>query len=58
MALKLTGTPKSSCTLKVLLTLAEKGISNYEFINTDLMKGEQKAGIWLPLHVPYMCLLS
>ncbi|PKK45362.1 hypothetical protein CI102_9957 [Trichoderma harzianum] len=42
MALKLTGTPKSSCTLKVLLTLAEKGISNYEFIDIDLMKGEQK----------------
>lgn len=52
MALKLTGTPKSSCTLKVLLTLAEKGISNYEFLNIDLMKGEQKAGIGFLLHVP------
>ncbi|UKZ53279.1 hypothetical protein TrVGV298_007071 [Trichoderma virens] len=42
MALKLIGTPKSSCTLKVLLTLAEKGISDYRFIDIDLMKGEQK----------------
>ncbi|KAL6885696.1 putative glutathion S-transferase II, GST-II [Trichoderma evansii] len=52
MALKLTGTPKSSCTLKVLLTLAEKGVSNYQFIDMDLMKGEQKASkTSLPSHL-------
>lgn len=42
MAITLIGNVKSSCTLKVLLTLAEKGITNYKFVSVDLERGEQK----------------
>jgi glutathione S-transferase len=42
MALTLIGNPKASCTVKVLLTLAEKGITDYNFNSVDLGKGEQK----------------
>jgi hypothetical protein len=44
MALTLIGYQKSLCTLKVLLTLADKGITDYKFVNVDLENGEQKAG--------------
>ncbi|NOK37559.1 glutathione S-transferase family protein [Corallococcus exercitus] len=39
--MKLYGNPMSTCTRKVLTVLAEKG-REVEFINIDLMKGEQK----------------
>ncbi|MBN8469402.1 glutathione S-transferase family protein [Corallococcus exiguus] len=44
--MKLHGNPMSTCTRKVLTVLAEKG-HEVEFINIDLMKGEQKT----PAHV-------
>ena len=46
MTLILTGSPQSTCTLKVLLALAEKGITDYEFKIPDLMKGEQKVRLF------------
>ncbi|RKH03465.1 glutathione S-transferase family protein [Corallococcus sp. CA053C] len=44
--MKVYGNPMSTCTRKVLTVLAEKG-REAEFINIDLMKGEQKS----PAHV-------
>ena len=42
MALTLFGSYKSSCTLKVLLTLAEKGVTKYDFVSLNLAEGDQK----------------
>ncbi|MFO0576535.1 MAG: glutathione S-transferase N-terminal domain-containing protein [Polyangia bacterium] len=39
--MKVYGHPLSTCTRKVLMTLAEKG-SPHEFVMVDIMKGEQK----------------
>ncbi|KAH8797927.1 glutathione S-transferase [Xylogone sp. PMI_703] len=47
MILTLIGNLKSLCTLKVLLTLAERGITEYKFVDINLDKGEQK----LPSHL-------
>jgi glutathione S-transferase len=40
--MKVFGHPASTCTRKVLCTLAEKGAS-FEFVVVDIMKGEQKS---------------
>ena len=41
MVLKLHGTNYSTCTLRVITTLREKGVE-YELVPVDIMKGEQK----------------
>jgi glutathione S-transferase len=40
--LKVFGHPASTCTRKVLCTLAEKG-ADFEFVTIDILKGEQKS---------------
>ena len=41
MPIQVYGMAISTCTQRVLTTLAEKGLQ-YELINVDLFKGEQK----------------
>ncbi|MDW8250769.1 MAG: glutathione S-transferase N-terminal domain-containing protein [Myxococcales bacterium] len=47
--MKVVGHPMSTCTRKVLCTLAEKG-AEYEFVTVDLMKGEHKTPAYLAKH--------
>ena len=47
--LKVYGHPMSTCTRKVLTTLAEKG-QEFEFVLVDITKGEQKAPHYLARH--------
>lgn len=47
--MRIYGHPRSSCTRKVLTTLAEKG-QEAEFVLVDIMKGEQKAPAHLVRH--------
>lgn len=47
--MKLYGHPLSTCTRKVLTTLAEKG-HDAEFVLVDILKGEQKKPEYLALH--------
>ncbi|WNG20646.1 glutathione S-transferase family protein [Cystobacter fuscus] len=48
--MKVYGHPMSTCTRKVLTTLAEKGHTSHEFVLVDLMKGEQKSPQYLARH--------
>ncbi|KAH7062610.1 putative glutathione-S-transferase theta, GST [Macrophomina phaseolina] len=43
MSFKLTGLPTSFCTLRPLLVLAEKGVTDFDFYHPDLGIGELKA---------------
>ncbi|KAH9205009.1 putative glutathione S-transferase [Leptodontidium sp. 2 PMI_412] len=49
MGLKLYGFAQSICTRRVIATLAEKGITNYEFCIIDLAKGAQKLESYVAL---------
>jgi glutathione S-transferase len=52
--MKLYGSPISTCTRKVLCTLAEKGAQHeFELIHVDIMKGEQKRPDYLQAHQPF-----
>jgi glutathione S-transferase len=50
--MKLYGSPISTCTRKVLCTLAEKG-AEVEFISVDIMNGEQKQSSYVKAHHPF-----
>jgi glutathione S-transferase len=50
--MKLYGSPISTCTRKVLCTLAEKGAA-FEFVNVDIFKGEQKKSDYMLAHQPF-----
>ena len=50
--MKLYGSPVSTCTRKVLCTLAEKGVEA-EFIHVDIFKGEQKGAGYVKAHHPF-----
>ena len=50
--MKLYGSPISTCTRKVLCTLAEKG-AQADFVNIELFKGEQKNADYMTVHQPF-----
>jgi glutathione S-transferase len=50
--MKLYGSPISTCTRKVLCTLAEKS-AQVEFINVDIFKGDQKNAEYVSAHQPF-----
>jgi hypothetical protein len=53
-AFTLYGARGSTNTDRVRLTLAEGGFADYDFVSINLMKGEQKVGIYnLPLTQPF-----
>ncbi|GAX77027.1 hypothetical protein CEUSTIGMA_g4474.t1 [Chlamydomonas eustigma] len=45
--IKIHGSPMSTCTQRVLTTLAEKGVTSYELVPVDLMVGEHKQPAFL-----------
>src|SRR3954469_18305963 len=49
MALKLYGMREATCTQRVLATLAELGITDFEFIKINLFEKEQKNPSYLAL---------
>lgn len=49
MAPKIYGLPFSTCTARVLTTLFEKGVEDYELINVDLSTGAHKKPEFLKL---------
>ena len=50
--MKLYGSPISTCTRKVLCTLAEKG-AHADFVNVELFRGEQKDAAYMRAHQPF-----
>jgi glutathione S-transferase len=50
--MKIFGNPMSTCTRKVLTTLAEKQ-AKYDFVVIDLMKGGHKAPEYMAAHQPF-----
>lgn len=50
--MRLYGSPISTCTRKVLCTLAEKG-AQHELIHIDILKGDQKRPDYLQAHQPF-----
>ncbi|TVY75740.1 Glutathione S-transferase hmp2 [Lachnellula suecica] len=49
MALKFYGMSQSSCTRRVLITLAEKNVTDYELIIIDLTRGKQRQSSFLEI---------
>ncbi|CEN61846.1 hypothetical protein ASPCAL08494 [Aspergillus calidoustus] len=50
MSLKLNGHLQSLCTQRVLLTLAEKGVKDFELVSVDFMTGEHKLPAYTEKH--------
>jgi hypothetical protein len=51
MTIKIYGMPLSTCTGRVLATLFEKDVTDYEIVPVNIMKGEHKNPEFLKLQV-------
>jgi hypothetical protein len=48
MPVRLFGLKQSTCTMRLLITLDEKGVDDYDLQEVDLMAGEHKVRAILP----------